>query len=65
MAENNLVGGDIIIAINGTRIVSQDALSTYLEQNTLAGQTIHVEIIRGGVQMSVALVLGERPLHRR
>ena len=35
-----LVGGDIITAINGTRIVDEDDLSTYLAENTLPNQTI-------------------------
>jgi len=39
------VGGDIIIAMNGTRITGIDALSTYLEENTLPGQTIEVTIV--------------------
>jgi len=55
------VGGDIIIAINGTRITSIDALSTYLEENTLPGQTIEVAIVRENQTMDVAVTLGTRP----
>ncbi len=29
-----IVGGDIIIAINGVKTTNMDALSTYLEENT-------------------------------
>jgi S1-C subfamily serine protease len=54
------VGGDIITAINGTRITSIDALSTYLEENTLPGQTIEVTIIRENQTMDVAVTLGTR-----
>ena len=56
-----LVGGDIIVSINGTRIVNQDALSSYLEVNTVAGQTVVFGIVRGGVQTTVTLTLGARP----
>ena len=47
--EQYMVGGDIIVSINGTRILNQDALSTYLQQNTIAGQTVQIGIIRAGV----------------
>ncbi|MEM3553725.1 MAG: trypsin-like peptidase domain-containing protein, partial [Candidatus Bathyarchaeia archaeon] len=40
------IGGDIIIAINGTKIIGIDTLSTYLEENTLPGQTVNVTIMR-------------------
>jgi S1-C subfamily serine protease len=56
-----MVGGDIITAINGTRIVNQDDLSTYLAENTLPNQTINVTIIRDGQTMTIPLVLGTRP----
>ncbi len=56
-----LVGGDIIISINGTKIISQDALSTYLVQNTVAGQTVSLGVIRSGSLITVTLVLGTRP----
>jgi 2-alkenal reductase len=55
------VGGDIIIAIDGTRITGIDALSTYLEENTLPGQTIEVTIVRENQTMDVAVTLGARP----
>jgi 2-alkenal reductase len=55
------VGGDIIIAINGTRITNGDALSTYLEENTLPGQIIEVTVIRGNQTLTVPLILGTRP----
>jgi len=56
-----LVGGDIITSINGTKIVNQDALATYLAQNTVSGQTIQLGIIRAGAPMTVTLTLGQRP----
>lgn len=56
-----LIGGDIIISINGTKIVNTDALSTYLASNAVAGQTIAVQFIRNGQTMTTDLVLGTRP----
>jgi len=55
------IGGDIIIAINGTKITGLDALSTYLEENTLPGQTIEVTIARENQTMTVMVTLGTRP----
>lgn len=56
-----LVGGDIIVSVNGTRIANQDALSTYLAQNTVAGQTVILGLIRSGNLISVPIMLGTRP----
>ena len=56
-----IIGGDIIIAINGTRITNIDDLSTYLEEHTLPGQTINVTIVRNNQTMTLAIVLGARP----
>ena len=55
------VGGDIIIAFDGTRIRNTDDLSTYLEENTLPNQTINVTIIRNGGTITLPLTLGTRP----
>ena len=56
-----LVGGDIIVSVNGTKVINQDALSTYLVQNTIAGQTVNLGVIRSGMLINVAVVLGTRP----
>jgi len=55
------VGGDIITAINGKRITSMDALSTYLEENTTPSQTINLTIVRNSQTLTVALKLQARP----
>jgi S1-C subfamily serine protease len=54
------IGGDIITAINGERIRGIDDLSTYLEENTLPGQTITITIIRDDETTNVSLTLGTR-----
>lgn len=56
-----LVGGDIIVSINGARIINSDALSTYLEQNTSVGQTVQLGLIRSGHLVTVDVTLGQRP----
>jgi S1-C subfamily serine protease len=55
------VGGDIIIAFDGTRIRNTDDLSTYLEENTLPNQTIDVTVIRNEETLTLPLTLGARP----
>jgi S1-C subfamily serine protease len=55
------VGGDIIIALQGTRITGTDDLSTFLEENTMPGQTINLTIVRNGQTMTLSLTLGTRP----
>jgi S1-C subfamily serine protease len=55
------IGGDIITAINGTRITGQDGLSSYLEEYTLPGQTINVTVVRNNQTINIAVKLGTRP----
>jgi len=58
---------DIIIRLNGTRIRNGDELSSYLEENTLPGQTLILTIARRNQAthltetISVSVVLGQRP----
>jgi S1-C subfamily serine protease len=54
------IGGDIIIAINGTRIKNIDDLSTYLEEYTLPSQTIDVVIVRNNNTLTLPLTLEAR-----
>ena len=42
-----VAAGDVIVSINGTRITKSDALSTWLEEHALPGQTVELGIIRG------------------
>ena len=59
--ERITIGGDVIIAVNETRITSMDDLLTYLEENTLPGQTIDVTIVRNSQTMTLLVELGTRP----
>jgi S1-C subfamily serine protease len=56
-----LIGGDIIISLDGNRIVNYDALSAYLEEHAFPGQTIQVGIVRLGNQTVIPVEMGTRP----
>jgi S1-C subfamily serine protease len=56
-----VVGGDVIIAVNGTKIINTDALSSYLQEFALPGQTGVFQIIRNGQVMTLNIVYGTRP----
>jgi S1-C subfamily serine protease len=60
-SDGKLKVDDIIIAINGSRIKNGDDLSSYLEGNTLPGETIRVEVMRSNVATEISVVLGTRP----
>jgi S1-C subfamily serine protease len=55
------IGGDVIVSINGTKIIDNNALATYLATSTFPGQSIVLGIIRSGAPMIVTVTLGTRP----
>ncbi len=57
-----VIGGDIIIAIDGTRIINGDALMSYLEEYTRPYQTIMLTVIRDNQILEIPVTLGVRPL---
>ena len=56
-----LVGGDIMVSINGKRVSNNDDLATYLEENETAGMKVELGLLRSGTLTNVSLVLGARP----
>ena len=58
-ASRVIIGGDVIIGINGTRIANADALLSYLERHTLPGQTVDFTVIRDGQTQTVAVTIGK------
>lgn len=52
---------DIIIGINGTHIRNMDDMSSFLEENTLPGQTITLQVARSNQTREIPLILGTRP----
>ncbi len=59
--ETYLIGGDVIVAIDGHPISSLDDLLTYLVENTSPGDRVVLTVIRDGKVVNVPVVLGERP----
>jgi S1-C subfamily serine protease len=56
-----IIGGDIIIAVDGTRIVDGDTFMSYLEEHTSPNQIITLTIIRNNQPQDITLVLKQRP----
>jgi S1-C subfamily serine protease len=54
------VGGDVIIAIDGTQIGSMGDLGTIM-QNYNPGDQVTLTILRDGKQLDLSVTLGERP----
>jgi len=60
-----LIGGDIVVAIDGHPVDSMDSLIIYLENHTVVGQEVTLTIIRDSQQMDISVVVGERPVEGR
>ena len=55
------LGGDIITAVNNHPVTGIEDLVGYLVQHTVVGETINLQIIRDGNNLSLPLTLGARP----
>jgi S1-C subfamily serine protease len=53
-----MIGGDLIIAIDGEKVESQQNLAQVMNKHR-AGDTVRVTVFRGKKKMEVAVVLGE------
>ena len=56
-----VVGGDVIVSINGTRIIDHDELASYLEENAQVGHVLVVGVMRGTTYMTFNLTPVARP----
>ena len=56
-----IIGGDVIIAVDGTRIINGDTFMSYLEEHTTPNQTITLTILRNNQTQDISLVLQQRP----
>ena len=56
-----MIGGDIIIGIDGQPVRIIDDLLSYLIENTRPGDTVKLTIIRQGSVINIDVVLGARP----
>ncbi len=57
-AQQVAIGGDIIIAINGTTITNTDSMLSYMEQHTRPGQQVNFTVIRNGQTQTVPVTIG-------
>ena len=55
------VGGDVLLAIEGTPTDTTEALGSYLALETRPGETVSLTILRDGSERTVELELGTRP----
>ncbi len=53
--------GDVLIAMNGTRIRSNDDMARYLEESTLPGDLVAITVVRNNSTTTKNVVLGTRP----
>ena len=60
-SDGKLQVGDIITALNGHTIKGNDDLASYLEENTLPGDSLTLSVVRGSQNIDVVVVLAERP----
>ena len=56
-----MIGGDIIVAVDGIRIINGDTFMSYLEEHTMPHQTISVTIVRNHQILDIPVVLKQRP----
>ncbi|HUK28483.1 MAG TPA: trypsin-like peptidase domain-containing protein [Candidatus Acidoferrales bacterium] len=56
-----MIGGDIIISVNGNRITNYDSFAAFLEEHAAAGQTVKLGIVRNGQFMVIQVLLGSKP----
>jgi S1-C subfamily serine protease len=54
-------GGDLIVAIDGAPVESAEDVVRAITQRLLPGQRVELTILRGNLQRTVTVVLGERP----
>jgi S1-C subfamily serine protease len=53
--------GDVIVAINGTKIRNNDDLASFLEEKTLPNDLLQITVVRANAETTVEVTLGTRP----
>ncbi len=54
-------GGDVVLAINDTRVNTTQDLQSYLLTETRPGDTVELTVLRNGSETTVDVTVGERP----
>lgn len=57
--------GDIVVAIDGTKITSGNQMNEYLEQNPFGNKEIHMTLDRDGKEIKVTLLPEETTIYNR
>jgi S1-C subfamily serine protease len=60
-SDGKLQSGDLLVALNGTKIRNNDDLASYLEEKTLPNDSLVVTLVRDNQMQFVTLTLGTRP----
>lgn len=60
-SDGKLQSGDIIIAMNGTKIRNSADLGSYLEEKTLPSDLLVITVVRNNTNTDVNVTLGTRP----
>lgn len=55
------LGGDVVISIDGQPVNEFDDLLGYIIQHTTVGQTVTLQVLRGGQPQTIQITLGARP----
>jgi S1-C subfamily serine protease len=56
-----LTGGDILVAVDGTKLSKWDDLSAYLEEKAEVGQTVTLKLVRDGKELTLNVTLADTP----
>lgn len=56
-----LLGGDIILSVDGNEVRKIDDILTHLQRNKIVGDKLNLEILHGGKIINIILTLEERP----
>jgi len=56
-----VINGDIIISVDGARVINGDTFMSYLEEHTQPGQTVNLKVIRDNQILEIPVELGTRP----
>ena len=55
------LGGDVIVAIGGSKVTSADDVSRLVTTKLRPGQTVTFTVLRGSRRIAVDVTLGDRP----
>jgi S1-C subfamily serine protease len=60
-SNGKLQQGDVLIALNGTKVRNNDDLASYLEEKTLPNDLLVITVVRNNTNTDVNVTLGTRP----